>query len=569
MIRPTWVALLALIFALGYYCLNRAVILHYNRPARGEFVTWSSGPSSWWVAQNRGAGEQELPGHTVANGLNGDATITFLDDEYYITPPENWLAGNGWRRSPGVGRGSLVRRTPGYSLWYLAHRLLLGSNNVFKGLLVSQLLLYILSALAFWRSLIYLKIRPLLVTMFVLVFTLTPFFNTYTFYTLTESLVVPILIFLMYFLLRAYYDPNTRSKRNAYLMAGLLWGTALLTRPFTGICLVSVVWVMFYDYVQQSHNWLLFIRRGVQVAIVPVLMVGTWTVRNYVATGGDLVILERYSHPETFDVFRPSFNTMFSLYMSAGVSQADFYTYAQPLFSDVTKSGVKRPKIVSGLVNAMPALLRESMGKKRFQDAIEQYQFLLITAYHPYIRKDRPMPVTYGPAELAVVDTFKALHHDLLRLHPLLKLTGPLSVVKEAVFNSNTSSVYAFQAPFRNAFPLINLPRYVFLALHVGTYVTMLYGIIWFAFRKKTKRLGPWPVALAAPSILLILFLSVTVMTTEQRYQLVFLAYLVLFAGLVIDELFGNRPMEPLRETRVAPNGQFAVLKKLNIILPE
>src|SRR6187200_79492 len=54
-----------------------------------------------------------------AKSLAYGQTVFSVDNEYYITPVENFLNGNGWKRGVGVSKGDYFRRVPGYSIVYL------------------------------------------------------------------------------------------------------------------------------------------------------------------------------------------------------------------------------------------------------------------------------------------------------------------------------------------------------------------------------------------------------------------------------------------------------------------
>lgn len=74
-----------------------------------------------------------------------NVAIWSIDNEYYLTPPENRIDGKGWKRSPAVGDGSYFRRTPGYSILYYLSLKLFGRENGILGLVILQNILYLIS----------------------------------------------------------------------------------------------------------------------------------------------------------------------------------------------------------------------------------------------------------------------------------------------------------------------------------------------------------------------------------------------------------------------------------------
>jgi 4-amino-4-deoxy-L-arabinose transferase-like glycosyltransferase len=500
----------ALILALSYYCLNRFAIEQAN-------------PTN-------------IPREYLS--LKNGGTIPSPDDEYYISPPENFLAGKGWRRSPPLGKGSFVRRTPVYSLWYLGHRVVGGLEKVNRLLIGSQILLYGLSALAFLSIVSrLLKSRGARIVC-LLVYVVTPFFSSYSFFTLTEALSVPFIVFALAGAVQGHSTEKKSDKMTGYIAAGIFFGLAVLTRPFTGLVGITLALILWDDCIRKEGSFSLFIRRGIIMSVAPVVMLLTWTVRNYIVTG-EIVILERYAHPESHDGFKPAFNAAWDLYVAAGVKQDEFYKFFPYLFSQVANHGNLRPDLVAGAVNTFPLPMQETLGQKRLHAAIEQYQQLIIKDYYPYISQGKkPLPSYYSSRELAVVDTFKILRGILLRTHPIMRIKSPLLVVKEMIFHSNTSHLAMFQPPFRDRIVLINILRYMFLVLHIGLYA----GVSITIFRLLRSRKGwVWSIALIAPSVVLMCFLSIVIGTTEQRYLLIFLPLLLLNAGLLLDQLMLKR----------------------------
>ena len=150
--------------------------------------------------------------------LRGGVLVNSVDDEYYVNPPENFLAGKGWRRTP-IGRASYARRTPGYSLWYLPYRMAFGPHRVFAALAVGQWLLFLASVAALFGAVQRLPLLPAVRWGVLAVYIGAPFFSSYALYTITESISVALLVVYLGCLTKAYYADDPRIKLRSYVVA--------------------------------------------------------------------------------------------------------------------------------------------------------------------------------------------------------------------------------------------------------------------------------------------------------------------------------------------------------------
>jgi hypothetical protein len=495
--RLFFLLLLAAAVALGYAALNRAAI-HAANPTN-------------------------IYGNT--NSLRGDVLVNSVDDEYYLNPVENFLAGNGWRRDL-LGRSGFARRTPGYSLWFLPFRVALGQKGYYWPLAIGQLLLY-LSSLAILRQ--GLKVSGLRQSVRCLVlgiYILTPFFTTYIFFTITEALSATLQTGYVGLLLLAWYTPNdSKRKLVLYVLAGLVGVVTLLTRPAAGAGVISLLILLWFDY-GLIGNWWTLIRRATVVGILPILLLTTWTIRNYLVTG-EVIVLERYAHPEGHDMYKPSMTALWGLYSTSGIEQARLNTKFFPLFRVGAVQGQYSPAMGVSLAELMPADYRKVLGEKRLTAAIQQYQIMLVQDYYPYQAGHTAMPSEYLPAETQLADTFNLMLKQLRQARPILWVTGPLSIVQLCVANSNTSHLMMFQKAFRNEHQLINFLRIVILFIHLSIYIIFFGGLLLTVLRVLLVP-QPWAWALSLPPVLLLAFLCFVVKTTEQRYMLVVMPFLLL-----------------------------------------
>src|SRR5438270_7563905 len=88
-----------------------------------------------------------------ARSIVQNQTIYSVDNEYYLSPVDNYLKGKGWMRDPAVSNGDFFRRVPGYSLFYLFFIKVFGYKLGFFLLKWTQVLCFILSILVIYSLL--------------------------------------------------------------------------------------------------------------------------------------------------------------------------------------------------------------------------------------------------------------------------------------------------------------------------------------------------------------------------------------------------------------------------------
>src|SRR6187549_732120 len=90
---------------------------------------------------------KDNPGNIERNAesLAYGQTIYSVDNEYYTTPVENFLSGNGWKRGIGSSNGDYFRRVPGYSIVYLFFTAIFEKSTAHLLLKIFQLILFLIT----------------------------------------------------------------------------------------------------------------------------------------------------------------------------------------------------------------------------------------------------------------------------------------------------------------------------------------------------------------------------------------------------------------------------------------
>jgi len=451
-----------------------------------------------------------------AKALVYDQTIFSVDNEYYLSPVDNYLQGRGWKRYPAVSDGDYYRRVPGYSLVYLFFVKNFGYPAGHMALTIFQLLLFLttIPVVYYLAGLLSGKIVSRLTTV---VYAFVPFVSSWAYFTITESISPALVLFYIFFLFRAYYNDNEKRKLINYLLAALFFTIAVLTRPLIAISGLALFIFTFRDYVYK-RKWV-GLPRFASIWLIPFIFISIWTIRNYVLTK-EIVILEKAVHPQTLDRMKPAFLGLWGFAKCWGEDGFKMNSYHDPLFFAALR-GDTTSTHVNNFLAALPKSIVNEFGSDRLFGLVKRYQ-LIAFAQKPYVDSIKAMPSQFSAEELAVEKEFKQLASEYRKKHFIgYWLKSPLIYLKLLVGHSNTGHLLFFQNEYREKF-YVNPYRYLLLAIHVFLYFCLFCNI--FLMRGIEKRL----VFVYIP-LLFIFFFTVILRTIEQRYMLPVLP--LIFAG--------------------------------------
>ena len=453
-----------------------------------------------------------------------NVTVWSVDNEYYISPPDNFLAGKGWRRTEAVGPAANFRRVPGYSLLYFSCVSLFGPNTGLFILKYFQLFLFALSVIAIHGicTLYFGSQTALWVTG---LYGFTPFFSSFTAFTLTESITPSLMVFYLFFLAKAQHTTDLK-KTMSYMAASFFIGAAILTRPYMGIAGILLPAFIIMDYKRDIPA---LMKNLVVCGCLPVLMIAGWGMRNYLSTG-EPVMLEKAYHPTSIDRFKPEFRGLFRFVKSWGEDGTFFNTYQLPMWA-AARMGDTGFVHIRKTIDAWPENVVAQFGEKRLTDVLRKYQEASL-AQHPYIMEMKPMPGTWLPVQIEAEEMFNTLTEEFRSEHPVeAYVIAPFRYLKRMVVHSNTSHIFLFQEPFRGNI-ILNGMRYFLALLHFLLYVSIPMAI--FKARRNLRLLF-----IAAVPVIAIIFFCFFHREVEQRYMLPFLPLVVVGIGalrLKIDD---------------------------------
>jgi len=464
------------------------------------------------------------PGNQLINAkaLVYDQTIFSVDNEYYLSPVENYLQGNGWKRYPGVGNGDYFRRVPGYSLVYLFFVKSFGFPTGHLALKIFQLLLF-LSTIPLVFYLAGLFSGKTVSRLTTILYAFVPYISSWAYFTLTESISPALMMFYVFFLFRAYLSENEKRKLAYYLFAALFFTIGVLTRPPIAIAGLALFIFTIRDYIYKK-KWA-GLSPLVSIWLIPFILISIWTIRNYVLTK-EIVFLEKSVHPQTLDRMKPAFRGFWRFAKCWGEDGIKMNAYHDPLFNSALKGDTSSIQVNNFLAALPPSIIKE-FGYGRLFDVVKRYQ-MLAYGYKPYVDSIIAMPAHFTPEELAVEKEFDNLVTEYRKKHFAgYWLKTPFIYLKMLIAHSNTGHLFFFQHENRGKF-YVNPARYLLLAIHVFLYLSLFCNL--FLMKGFNNKL----VFVYIP-LLFLFFFTVIHREIEQRYILPILPVIITGSSCTIQ----------------------------------
>jgi hypothetical protein len=456
-----------------------------------------------------------------AKSLVHGQTIFSIDNEYYLSPVDNYLDGKGWRRTWAVGDGDYVRRVPGYSLLYLAFVKVFGGANAFFWLKIFQVMVFVSTIpLVFYLAR---QVSPLTSGKIVtLIYAFTPFFFSWAYFTLTEAISPALTLLYVVFAWRGYTEQsNSKRKLVQYVIASAFFAAAILTRPYIALSGIILLYFTGHDYIFRRPVHLF------KVAIawmLPALFIGAWAYRNYRVTE-EIVFLEKAYHPQSLDRMKPEFRGMFTFTKSWGEDGADFTRYHEPFFWPAVQGDTSSTPI-HHILKSWPDHVVRLLGYDKLYSVLKQHQEV-IAGYRPYYENKRAMPDSFTNVQMITENAYRNLISEFRKKAPMeFYVTARLKYLKRAIIHSNTPNIFLFQQP-KLAIPWI-IYKALLLLIHVSVYLALFLNLVLM------KGLARRIVFVYTP-LLLLFFLCFIHREVEARYMLPLLPLVIIGSGVVLD----------------------------------
>ena len=314
-----------------------------------------------------------------AKSLDYGQTVFSVDNEYYVSPVENFLSGKGWKRGVGNSNGDYFRRVPGYSIVYLVFTAIFDKPVAHLLLKIFQLLLFLstIPAIFFLCKQVSGKFSSRVVT---IVYALIPFISSWAYYTLTESISPFLLVFYFFCLFKALNAIDEGQKSKYYLLSSMFLAFGILTRPYISIAGLALFISSFRDFAWLQRKWVRFFYTS---CLIPGLLIGSWTIRNYIISK-EFVPLEKAFHPQSTDRMKPEFRGMVSFIKCWGGEGTEVGVYHE-LFYWAAIKGDTNSKYVVNILSHWPNEIIEEFGYDRLYEILKEHQ-TLIHSYRSYIQ---------------------------------------------------------------------------------------------------------------------------------------------------------------------------------------
>ena len=447
--------------------------------------------------------------------LREHQTISTADDASYLRPAQNYLAGEGWKTAD-AGRQSYFLRTPGYGLIWFFMLTTFGANAL-TALKIFQVLLFGLSVYLLGRSMQLLQIPEKIILPAILFYSISPFFQGFLFYTLTEGVSPQLTVFFVFLLLKAHCESKPGTAFRFILLAALLLGFMIILRPALGIWLPALFFILWRKIKTLHRLKLQTLTIVFLLALMPLL---SWQLRNFIITGTYTGLHPVY-FPEQTGVFRPTHKAAWSFFKGWGTTGEQFHSIMVP-FWEANIDGRPDTAETENIIRQIPMEFYDR-NQEKIQETLTYFRNAIINQ-REYYEQGKPMPMQTHPEETRAIENFRELTrayrtHDPLRYY----LLAPVDVLGEMILHSNLS-LYMFQHTFRGK-PAMEALRLLMAAFHI----LLFAGIIFLIFSRKPLYLK---MLLAYTPLLWILYLAFIQRGIEERYMLPFLP--VMLVGLVL-----------------------------------
>jgi len=465
--------------------------------------------------------------------LREGQTVQTRDDESYLVPMQTFVE-TGKLYSNELEKYTSVVRSPGYGAIYAAFLALFGAVNALLYLKIFQVLLFGCSVFClFFIALRVLKKTSLAATAAV-IYGWLPFSMGFLYYTLTEAVTPAIVIFYVFFLIKADQPVQVRTKHLYFFLAAVMFSVLFICRPFLGILWLGLpVFLINSFYLPKKPlKWLLTLLFYGSVSLS--LMLG-WQIRNYQLLGKVTGLHPVYQN-EIPGTFRKSHQAIGAFFMSFGSEGSAFHQTLLPLWESAI-SGDTAACHADTAVSKIPGKVIGYFGKDRLRDAFMAYQIATLDL-KPFYEKNLPMAPVPTEKEQYVICLFMEMTAEYKAEFWFdYYISDPLIVFKNQIFHSNLS-LYMFQHPLRgNSFT--EILRLLCFALHV---LAFCLGLLFVFFNRKVKYITVFWL----PLFLSLFYLVYIQRGIEERYTLPLLS-LAIIAALYVAASIWNRLFHPAK----------------------
>jgi len=447
------------------------------------------------------------------------STIWSIDNFWYLTQPKNFLEGKGFLLDPQNSQ-TAVRRTPGYSIFYMIHLVLFGETYTHRIIPYSQSLLFALSALALALSVFNLTRSGKKAFLTGIIYGCNPFTSGFVYYTITEAIHPAFVIFGLYFLSKALLG---NFNKNGFI-AGLFFAIACLIRPLNGLALAAGIAMLFFGTSDSYYNKgkkILVVCFGFMVLVLP------WTVRNYIVTRGEIVMLEKIYHEDPMYMGKKQ-TYLSKWWMCWGNPK-------QEAFIDSLKNEIAtaREGYISRFLAGLPEYSVRGYTNNELSRVLHEYKDCMHSeissgVYGVYYKSADTLPA----CEEKMKDGFEDLIRKYKQGAPFrYYIISPLLIRGKEFFLTSFSSMYGSLNPEDRNFNMVQkIVKGLMYLFNVGLYISFF---IFLFFIKSDRRLKIFIASFVITTFLFIVY-NVHI---ESRYLLAVYPFMTVSAAVVLARI--------------------------------
>ncbi|RYM31449.1 hypothetical protein ERX46_16200 [Brumimicrobium glaciale] len=449
--------------------------------------------------------------------LRYNETVITADDVSYIRPAQNYLE-IGELKNNMVGDGSYFLRPPGYSSLFVFYGSFLEIENAVKAVKTTQLILFALSVYClFFIAFGYIKSKKIAI-LITGIYGVTNLASGFLYYTLTEAITPALVIFFVFFLMRAKEENRHKAKLLFYYIAAAIFSFLFITRPVLAILGLAFPFFIYADFWKRKKQ---FFTQLILVGLIASSGMIVWQVRNYNITN-QIVGLNPIYYPENSQSsFRPTHEALWDLCKGWGEIGADFHSYVGPFWSSAIHGNASQEDI-DKIISHFPDEVVEKLDRNKIETMFSNYQ-LSIENQKYYYENRLPMPQEIPEIETKTILQINELTADFKKEFWFqYYISSPIKVFKELAFHSNLS-FYIFQKTFRGNFLMEGFRLFAF-SIHVLAFVTLIFSLF---FKTPIHLKSIFSYAL----LIYVFFLIFVQRGIEERYSLPILPLVLVSFG--------------------------------------
>lgn len=450
-----------------------------------------------------------------------------------FVPAERYLQLGTWTIDNNNSIGAHFYRPPAYGVIYLFFRLFFSVQQSFFMLVVLNFIGHLFVAWSVYRICGLLKLPFGWQIAGMLSFGLFPGFITFITWLMPELLSLAACMGVCLSLLQARQVSRLKHQLMYFFLAGfcLIVGTYL--RP--QVLLAGVVFLPAFYEVWRQHqmNWRPALLAMLAAGVFPLLIGGSWTLRNY-QVSKSFVPINNYAYPDQRYVNKPELYALRDFLRVSHARSTDIVSSVLPFFRagilGDTSAKFRRP--IMALVK--PAVL-EGVGEQKVESTLQLYQRVLKEDYSPAWLSARPLPNPPTASQRQLTKRLQRLTNEAIEQAPLNYLTAPAYYAVYTFVHSFTSGTSFLRPPVRKQRIVFRLWHLIALALNLSF---LLFWASGFLHIKRLLRRFNYTLLTAVWLLPMgfIVYMSVIMQHDEQRYILPFYALVV--CGAVYQACF-------------------------------